>query len=216
MRIVCLSAEAADICFRLGAEADVVAVSAFAPKQPQKPVVSGFSHGNIEDIVQADPELVITFSDVQARLADNLIRAGIPVLALKSFYGCRGGRRDSAVGSHPRASRSGRKPGQLIPGGFTEVDLLSGGASPNLFRGMERPNDYWYPLDFGNHSKGGRREGEWASGRKGECAVRSENLERFFLPFRHLPVRPFAISPTRPFAFPGLTALYVDRIDLPQ
>ncbi len=85
MRIVCLSAEAADICFRLGAEADVVAVSAFAPKQPQKPVVSGFSHGNIEDIVQADPELVITFSDVQARLADNLIRAGIPVLALNHF-----------------------------------------------------------------------------------------------------------------------------------
>jgi iron complex transport system substrate-binding protein len=85
MRIVCLSAEAADICFRLGAEADVVAVSAFAPKQPPKPVVSGFSHGNIENIVQADPELVITFSDVQARLADNLIRAGIPVLALNHF-----------------------------------------------------------------------------------------------------------------------------------
>src|SRR5260221_4094936 len=97
MRIVCLSAEAADICFRLGAEADVVAVSAFAPKQPQKPVVSGFSHGNIENIMQADPELVITFSDVQARLAGNLIRAGIPVLALQSFYGFRGGRRDSAV-----------------------------------------------------------------------------------------------------------------------
>src|SRR5258708_16306506 len=85
MRIVCLSAEAADICFRLGAEADVVAVSAFAPKQPQKPVVSGFSHGNIEDIVQADPELVITFSDVQARLADKLIRAGIPVFGLNHF-----------------------------------------------------------------------------------------------------------------------------------
>jgi iron complex transport system substrate-binding protein len=85
MRIVCLSAEAADICFRLGAESDVVAVSAFAPRQPQKRVVSGFSHGNIENIIQADPELVITFSDVQARLADNLIRAGIPVLALNHF-----------------------------------------------------------------------------------------------------------------------------------
>ena len=85
MRIVCLSAEAADICFRLGAEADVVAVSAFAPKQLQKRVVSGFSHGNIENIVQTDPELVITFSDVQARLAESLIRAGVPVLALNHF-----------------------------------------------------------------------------------------------------------------------------------
>jgi hypothetical protein len=41
MRIVCLSAEAADICFRLGAEADDMGVSAFAPKEPAKPMVSG-------------------------------------------------------------------------------------------------------------------------------------------------------------------------------
>ena len=85
MRIVCLSAEAADICFRLGAEADVVAVSAFAPKTPAKPIVSGFSRGNIENIIRADPELVITFSDVQAGLAEELIRAGIPVLAMNHF-----------------------------------------------------------------------------------------------------------------------------------
>jgi hypothetical protein len=44
----------------------VVAVSAFAPKQPEKPIVSGFSHGNIGSILSVDPELVITFSDVQA------------------------------------------------------------------------------------------------------------------------------------------------------
>jgi iron complex transport system substrate-binding protein len=85
MRIVCLSAEAADICFRLGAEADVVAVSAFAPKEPEKPIVSGFSRGNTENIIRVGPELVITFSDVQAGLAADLIRAGIPVLALNHF-----------------------------------------------------------------------------------------------------------------------------------
>ncbi|HXM03344.1 MAG TPA: ABC transporter substrate-binding protein, partial [Chthoniobacterales bacterium] len=85
MRIVCLSAEAADICFRLGAEADVVAVSAFAPKEPAKPIVSGFSRGNTANIIRVGPELVITFSDVQAGLAEDLIRAGIPVLALNHF-----------------------------------------------------------------------------------------------------------------------------------
>ena len=85
MRIVCLSAEAADICFRLGAEADVMAVSAFAPKEPAKPIVSGFSRGNTENIIRMGPELVITFSDVQAGLAADLIRAGIPVLALNHF-----------------------------------------------------------------------------------------------------------------------------------
>jgi iron complex transport system substrate-binding protein len=85
MRVVCLSAEAADVCFRLGAEADVLAVSAFAPKVPAKPIVSGFAHGNVENIVRADPELVVTFSDVQAGLAERLIRRGIPVLALNHF-----------------------------------------------------------------------------------------------------------------------------------
>jgi iron complex transport system substrate-binding protein len=85
MRIVCLSAEAAEICFQLGAEADVVAVSAFAGREPAKPIVSGFSSGNVENIVGADPELVITFSDVQAGLAESLIKRGIPVLALNHF-----------------------------------------------------------------------------------------------------------------------------------
>jgi iron complex transport system substrate-binding protein len=85
VRIVCLSAEAADICFRLGAEGDVVGVSSFAPKKPEKPIVSGFSRGNIENIIRVDPELVITFSDVQAGLAEDLIRAGVPVLALNHF-----------------------------------------------------------------------------------------------------------------------------------
>ncbi|MBV8097976.1 MAG: ABC transporter substrate-binding protein [Verrucomicrobia bacterium] len=85
MRIVCLSAEAAEICFRLGAEADVVAVSAFASRQAAKPIVSGFSHGNVENVVRANPELVVTFSDVQAGLAESLIKRGIPVLALNHF-----------------------------------------------------------------------------------------------------------------------------------
>ena len=85
MRIVCLSAEAADICFRLGAEADVVAVSAFASRQLAKPIVCGFSRGNVENIVRVDPELVVTFSDVQAGLAESLIKRGVPVLALNHF-----------------------------------------------------------------------------------------------------------------------------------
>jgi iron complex transport system substrate-binding protein len=85
MRVVCLSAEAADICFRLGAAAEVVAVSAFAPKTPPKPIVSGFSRGNVENVIRVSPELVITFSDVQAGLAEDVIRAGIPVLAMNHF-----------------------------------------------------------------------------------------------------------------------------------
>jgi iron complex transport system substrate-binding protein len=83
VRIVCLSAEAADICHRLGAWEQVVGVSAFArvPGLP-KPVVSGFSSGNLSRVLSMAPDLVITFSDVQAQLAGDLIRMGCQVLAL--------------------------------------------------------------------------------------------------------------------------------------
>jgi iron complex transport system substrate-binding protein len=83
VRIVCLSAEAADICHRLGAWEQVVGVSAFARVSGlPKPVVSGFSSGNLSRVLSLAPDLVITFSDVQAQLAGDLIRTGFQVLAL--------------------------------------------------------------------------------------------------------------------------------------
>lgn len=82
MRIICLSAESADICARLGAWADVVAVSAFASQEDlePRPVVGGFSTGDALRVVALRPDLVIGFSDVQADLAAQLIRAGCSVL----------------------------------------------------------------------------------------------------------------------------------------
>jgi iron complex transport system substrate-binding protein len=83
MRVVCLSAEAADICARLGAWDEVVAVSAFADQRDlsRKPVVSGFANGDAPRVLAFEPDLAITFSDVQADLAAQLIRAGVTVLA---------------------------------------------------------------------------------------------------------------------------------------
>lgn len=83
-RIVCLSAEAADWLWRIGAWDQVAGVTAFfnAPAEaPPKPIVSGFNSGNLESIERLDPDLIITFSDVQATLAAELIRRGFPVLA---------------------------------------------------------------------------------------------------------------------------------------
>ena len=83
MRIVCLSAEAADICARLGAWGEVVAVSAFASQRglERRPVVAGFSTGDAAKVAALAPDLVITFSDVQAAMAAELIRRGCAVLA---------------------------------------------------------------------------------------------------------------------------------------
>jgi len=83
-RIVSLSAESADWLWRIGAWDRVVGVTAFfeqPPEAPPKPRVSGFSTGRIDDIAALEPELVITFSDVQAQMAADLVKRGFPVLA---------------------------------------------------------------------------------------------------------------------------------------
>jgi iron complex transport system substrate-binding protein len=83
-RIVCLSAEAADWLSRIGAWEKVVGVTAFfaqPPGAPPKPRVSGFRSAKPDQIVRLKPDLVITFSDVQAKLAAKLMRRGLSVLA---------------------------------------------------------------------------------------------------------------------------------------
>jgi iron complex transport system substrate-binding protein len=82
LRIVCLSAETAELCARIGAWDDVVAISAYADQSglPAKPIASGFSSGAAGFILKFEPDLVLGYSDVQADLAAELIRAGATVL----------------------------------------------------------------------------------------------------------------------------------------
>lgn len=83
-RIICLSAEAADWLWRIGAWDNVVGATAFftAPLDASlKPRVSGFSTARLKEIEALNPDLVITFSDVQAEFAAELIKHGFPVIA---------------------------------------------------------------------------------------------------------------------------------------
>jgi iron complex transport system substrate-binding protein len=82
-RIICLSGESADICGRLGAAGRVVAVSAFAPAEMRagRRIVGGFSTLKQAELLALKPDLVITFSDVQAQIAADLIRSHCTVLA---------------------------------------------------------------------------------------------------------------------------------------
>jgi len=82
-RIVCLSAESADICAKLGAADRLVAVSAFAPKELRQlcRVVGGFSTLKRDQLLELAPDLVITYSDVQAGISADLIRNHCTVLA---------------------------------------------------------------------------------------------------------------------------------------
>jgi len=82
-RIVCLSAEVADWFWRIGAWEKVVGTTAFFTLPPEavaKPRISGFSTAQFEEIAALKPDLIITFSDVQAPLLAELIRRGFTVL----------------------------------------------------------------------------------------------------------------------------------------
>ena len=82
-RIVCLSTEHVEICYALGAGDRVVGVPGTAERPPEardKPRVGGFTSFRIDRIVQLEPELVLAFSDLQAGVTADLLRAGLPVL----------------------------------------------------------------------------------------------------------------------------------------
>lgn len=83
-RIVCLTEEPTEILYALGEERRIVGISAFTVRPPgvreRHPVVSGFTGGNLERIVALAPDLVVGFSDIQARLASQLIERHLDVL----------------------------------------------------------------------------------------------------------------------------------------
>jgi iron complex transport system substrate-binding protein len=84
-RIVCLTEETVETLYLLGEQDRIVGVSGYAVRPPQvrreKPRVSAFTSADIPKILALEPDLVLTFSDLQAQIAADLIRAGIAVLA---------------------------------------------------------------------------------------------------------------------------------------
>ena len=83
-RIVCLTEETTEWLYLLGEEQRIVGISGYTVRprraRQEKPRGSAFLDGKIDKIVALQPDLVIGFSDMQAALADKLIRAGLNVL----------------------------------------------------------------------------------------------------------------------------------------
>src|SRR5580698_9255925 len=84
-RIVCLTEETVETLYLLGEEDRIVGVSGYAVRparvRREKPRVSAFTTADIAKILALDPDLVLTFSDLQAPIAADLIRAGVAVHA---------------------------------------------------------------------------------------------------------------------------------------
>lgn len=83
-RIVCLTEETTELLYLLGEQDRIVGISAYTERPPEakqdKPVVSAFIGGSIKKICALKPDLVIGFSDIQAQLAHDLIKANQQVL----------------------------------------------------------------------------------------------------------------------------------------
>jgi iron complex transport system substrate-binding protein len=82
-RIVCLTEETTETLYLLGEDWRIVGISGFTVRPPQarkeKPRVSAFTSAKIDRIVALQPDLVLGFSDLQADIAAELVRAGIEV-----------------------------------------------------------------------------------------------------------------------------------------
>jgi iron complex transport system substrate-binding protein len=82
-RIVCLTEETVETLYLLGEQDRIVGVSGYAVRPPEvrkeKPRVSAFTSANLPKILELKPDLVLTFSDLQADIAADLIRAGVAV-----------------------------------------------------------------------------------------------------------------------------------------
>lgn len=82
-RIVCLSDETAETLYLLGEQDRIVGVSGFSTRPPEvrsKPRISAFRDANLDAIVALKPDLVLTFSDVQAEITRQLVLRGLSVL----------------------------------------------------------------------------------------------------------------------------------------
>ncbi|SJM95215.1 cobalamin-binding protein [Crenothrix polyspora] len=82
-RIVCLTEETTETLYLLGEQQRIVGISGFtvrpAQARKEKPKVSAFTSAKIDKILALEPDLVLGFSDLQADIAAELIRAGIAV-----------------------------------------------------------------------------------------------------------------------------------------
>ncbi|NBC34179.1 MAG: ABC transporter substrate-binding protein [Alphaproteobacteria bacterium] len=84
-RLVCLTEETVETLYLLGEQDRIVGVTGYAVRPPrvrqEKKRVGAFTSAKIDEIVALQPDLVLTFSDLQADIAAALIRAGIAVHA---------------------------------------------------------------------------------------------------------------------------------------
>jgi len=83
MRVVCLTEETVEALYGFGAEDAIVGVSGFVVRPPEarrKPRVSTYLDAQFDKILDLHPDVVFTWSDLQADISAELIRRGVEVV----------------------------------------------------------------------------------------------------------------------------------------
>ena len=82
-RIVCLTEETTEALYLMGEQDRIVGISGFTVRpaiaRKEKPKVSAFTSAKIDKILALEPDLVLAFSDMQADITAELVRAGLQV-----------------------------------------------------------------------------------------------------------------------------------------
>lgn len=82
-RIVCLTEETTEWLYLLGQEHRIVGISGYTVRprraRDEKPKVSAFLSAKVDKILALQPDAVLGFSDLQADIASQLVRAGVQV-----------------------------------------------------------------------------------------------------------------------------------------
>ena len=168
-RIVCLTEETVETLYLLGEERRIVGVSGYAVRPPrvrrEKPRVSAFISADFEKILALEPDLVLTFSDLQADIVAELIRRNVAVHAFNQ--------RDVAgifamirtlgalVGASEKAEALASSLEARLAAARAQCRKAAAPAA-RLFRGMGRADDLRHPL--GRGADRGRRRHRRVSG----------------------------------------------------
>jgi iron complex transport system substrate-binding protein len=82
-RIICLTEEPTEVLYALEEQERIVGISGFtvrpARARREKPRVSAFTSAKLDRILALKPDFVVGFSDIQADIAQALIKSGIEV-----------------------------------------------------------------------------------------------------------------------------------------
>ena len=132
-RIVCLTEETTETLYLLGEQdPDRRHFRLHLPSQEarQKPKVSAFTSAKIDKILELRPDLVIGFSDLQAAIAQDLIKAGVNVIVFNQRSDRRDIRNHPDAGAHRRRRDRGTPPCRPTPRRMAKLPTL-----PENFRG---------------------------------------------------------------------------------